>query len=134
MVIIDAEYLGEFRCHAKHGPSGVTLETDAPTDNHGRGQRFSPTDLVATALCTCIATTMAIKGEPKGWNLKGMKMSVEKEMSSDAPRRIVRLAVTLWMPPSFPVLDRAEAESIANNCPVHKSIHPDIKAPVTIRW
>lgn len=134
MVEITGEYVGQFRCELKHGPSGSIIETDAPADNHGLAQRFSPTDLVATALIACISTTLAILTKEKGWALEGIKMRVEKHMSNDAPRRIIKLPVDIWMPVDLPPGDRSTVERIVTSCPVHKSIHPDIQAPVTIYW
>lgn len=134
MVEITGEYVGQLRCELKHGPSGSSIETDAPADNHGRAERFSPTDLVATGLIACISTTLAILTREKGWDWEGIKMRVEKHMSEDAPRRIVKLPVDIWMPIDLPPGDRSTVERIVNNCPVLKSIHPDIQAPVKIYW
>src|ERR1700744_1621149 len=91
MVRVDVEYTGDLHCDATHGPSRSKLSTDAPAGNKGKGAAFSPTDLVGTALGTCISTTMGIKAEELGVNLRGMKVSVQKEMSKDPPRRIVAL-------------------------------------------
>lgn len=134
MVVITGEYAGELRCSLKHGPSGSVIETDAPADNHGKAQRFSPTDLVAAALASCITTTLAIKTMDKGWNFDGMRMRVEKHMSADLPRRIVRLPVEIWIPLDLGPEDRSLIDKIVTTCPVHKSIHPDIDAPVKIYW
>ena len=98
MTVIDSVYQGELRCKASHGPSGTELATDAPTDNQGKGERFSPTDLVATALSTCILTIMGIVAERHGWDLKGTEARVEKTMSSEAPRRIAQLTVWVSLP------------------------------------
>src|SRR4029077_2964147 len=91
MVKVDITYTGDLHCDATHGPSKSKIATDAPMDNRGKGESFSPTDLVATALGTCITTTMGIKAEELGVDLRGMTVSVRKEMSKDAPRRIVAL-------------------------------------------
>src|SRR2546430_6902827 len=101
MVKVTIEYQGELRCVATHEPSGRTLETDAPKDNEGRGESFSPTDLVATALGTCMATIMGIYARRKSIDLRGMKIEVTKEMTPP-PRRIARLAVEIWLPASLP--------------------------------
>ncbi|MFZ9621510.1 MAG: OsmC family protein, partial [Prochlorococcaceae cyanobacterium] len=93
MTTITSRYDGALRCRASHGPSGSTLETDAPTDNQGQGERFSPTDLVATALSTCILTIMGIVAERHGWSLEGASARVEKTMSVEPPRRIALLEV-----------------------------------------
>src|SRR5512142_136383 len=98
MVRVDVEYTGEFHCDATHGPSKSKIATDAPSDNKGKGEAFSPTDLVATALATCISTTMGIKAEDLGVDLRGMTVSVQKEMSKDGPRRIVALPSEVHIP------------------------------------
>ena len=88
MTQITSSYSGQLRCASVHGPSGSALETDAPTDNQGKGERFSPTDLVATALNTCILTIMGIVAERHDWDLKGCTARVEKVMTREAPRKI----------------------------------------------
>ena len=133
-VEISAVYQGDLRCVVTHGPSGSSFETDAPVDNQGKGERFSPTDLVATGLATCIMTTIGIVAARKGWDVSGMRARVTKEMSSSPPRRIARLPVDLWMARDLPPEARQQVENTARACPVHKSIHPDIEAPVTIHW
>lgn len=129
MVQVDAEYVGDLRCTAEHIPSGVTLTTDAPTDNHGRGASFSPTDLVATALGTCVATIMGIQADKLGLDLEGTEITVEKEMASD-PRRIDSLRTEVTMPNPLDERTRTRLEQAARHCPVHHSIHPDIDAPI----
>ena len=134
MVKITGEYQGGLHCVATHGPSKRTLETDAPLDNQGRGEAFSPTDLMATALGTCILTTMAIASRRIGVELQGARFEVTKEMSTDLPRRIVRLATHLWLPVPHSV-DRDDVlERAARTCPVHKSLHPSIDTPVVLHW
>lgn len=133
-VEIDVVYEGDLRCVATHGPSGSRLETDAPTDNCGKGERFSPTDLVATALATCLVTTIGIVAQRKGWDVRGMRAHVTKVMSDSPPRRIARLPVTLWMAKDLPAEARQQVEHTARACPVHKSLGADIEAPVTIHW
>src|SRR5437588_11930664 len=98
MIKVDIEYTGNLHCDATHGPSHANLATDAPTDNKGKGEAFSPTDLVATALGTCMSTIMGIKAEELGLNLKGMTVDVKKEMSKHAPRRIVGLPSEVHIP------------------------------------
>ena len=134
MVKVDITYTGDLHCDATHGPSKSKIPTDAPTDNKGKGQAFSPTDLVATALGTCISTTMGIKAEELGVNLKGMTVNVKKEMSKDAPRRIVALPseVHIPLPPTSP--HREVLEQTALNCPVHKSLPPEINRPTKFFW
>lgn len=134
MVKITGEYQGDLHCMAKHEPSGNVLITDAPKDNQGRGEAFSPTDLMATALATCIATTMAMGARKHGVELNGLKFSVTKEMSTDAPRRIVRLSTELWMPIASSALPAGYLEKIADNCPVHHSLHPSVEKPIVFHW
>jgi len=119
-------YLGELRCKATHGPSGVELVTDAPTDNQGRGESFSPTDLVVTALTTCEVTTMGIVASRDNVTLDGTKVFAEKHMSTDAPRRIARIVVRMDFPTGIPKRYREKLELIARTCPVARSLHPDV--------
>ncbi len=132
MVKIGIEYSGELNCVATHGPSGRTLETDAPVDNHGRGLSFSPTDLVATGLGACMMTLMGIYADRHAINLKGTRIEVIKEMTKEGPRRISRLTTQIWFPAGVEkneVLERA-----ALTCPVHQSLHPEIEKPVTFHY
>src|SRR5213075_539316 len=129
MVNISIKYTGDLHCDAVHGPSKSKIANDAPADNKGKGEAFSPTDLVATALGTCISTTMGIKAEELGVDLRGMKVSVQKEMSKDAPRRIVALPSEVHIPLPSNTPQRALLENAALNCPVHKSLPPEIERP-----
>ena len=133
MVTITARYEGDLCCTAIHGPSTAHLQTDAPKDNEGLGRFFSPTDLVATALGTCILTTMGIVARRHGIVLEGATVRVEKHMN-DNPRRIGRLPVELSVPGTFADDHKKILERAAHGCPVHKSLHPDIDAPITITW
>lgn len=133
-VSISVNYEGSLRCRATHGPSQNQVITDAPVDNHGKGESFSPTDLVATALATCMATVIGIKAQQKGYDIAGMKVSVEKHMSEDSPRRIVRLPIIIEIPLPEDHPDRKLLEATALGCPVHHSVHPDIDKPVTFIW
>lgn len=136
MVRIDIEYTGDLHCRATHAPSGKSLETDAPVDNHGRGESFSPTDLLATSLGTCMATTMDILGRERGYVLAGMTVSVVKHMTPP-PRRVARLDVKLVLPKTVAGLDaqaRADLERRANECPVRLSLLPAIDVPVAFDW
>src|ERR1019366_5036470 len=121
MVRITGEYQGELHCSAVHTPSGSALATDAPKDNQGRGEAFSPTDLVATGFATCIATTMAIVARKHGVDLAGLRYEATKEMSADAPRRIARLTAHFWLPPAARLVPAGVLEKAANGCPVHQS-------------
>lgn len=133
MVQIDIAYTPGLRCEARHGPSGATLATDAPVDNHGRGESFSPTDLVATALGACMLTVMGIAAERHGWSLAGSRAQVIKEMVATPLRRIGRLRLRL----DLPELDeraRTTLERIAHTCPVHQSLHPDVAIDLVFAW
>lgn len=133
MVKMTAQYLGEKHCKAEHEPSKTVLDTDAPKDNQGRGESFSPTDLIATALGTCILTTIAIVAERDGVDIKGSKISVEKEMSAN-PRRIASLKTVIDLPKTIPDEYKAKLEHLGHACPVHKSLHPDILIPIEYRY
>jgi len=132
MTVIDSVYQGELRCKASHGPSGTELETDAPTDNQGKGERFSPTDLVATALSTCILTIMGIVAERHGWDLKGTEARVEKTMSSEAPRRIAQLTVWVSLPAHLDAQQRAVLQRAGEQCPVKRSLEGAIS--MELHW
>ena len=134
MVRVDVEYSGDLHCDATHGPSQSKLSTDAPADNKGKGAAFSPTDLVATALATCISTTMGIKAQELGVDLRGMRVSVQKEMSKDPPRRIVSLPSEVHIPLPADSPHRDVREQTALNCPVHKSLPAEINRPTKFFW
>lgn len=134
MVAIQFEYQGDLHCEAVHGPSGTALETDAPTDNQGRGESFSPTDLVATALGTCILTTMGIVARNLAVDMAGATAMVEKEMTATPPRKIQGLKVTVRMPSGVSAENQQKLENAGRTCPVARSIHPDILAPVEFIW
>ena len=137
-VQIETIYQGELRCQATHGPSGNTLITDAPADNHGKGEAFSPTDLVATALATCILTTIGIVAGRHNWNVTGMTAQVTKEMVAAPVRRIGKLTVVITVPAAQAAAlsdeDRQRIENTARTCPVHKSLHPDVELPIVFQW
>lgn len=133
MVRIDLEYLGDLRCKATHGPSGNTLLTDAPVDNHGKGEAFSPTDLVATGLGGCLATVLGIVAQREDIDLRGMRISVEKEMTTTSPRRIARLSVRVEMP-AVPEEQRIKLERAAKHCPVHASLSPEVEVSINIEY
>jgi len=134
MVHSDITYLGGLRCEAVHGPSGTKILTDAPVDNHGKGEAFSPTDLMATSLGLCMATIIGIAAERHGVELTGMTVGVDKIMATDTPRRIARIAVVfkIPLPPDHPQRKLLEAAALA--CPVHHSLHPDVVKDVTFEW
>lgn len=134
MVKSNAVYLGELHCEATHGPSKKMIETDAPVDNNGRGEAFSPTDLVGAALSTCILTTMAIVAQRDGVDFKNAKAEVEKHMVDTPKRRIGKLVLKITLPASIPQDYRKKIEHIAHACPVHRSLHPDIEIPVEFTY
>ncbi|MEO6230819.1 MAG: OsmC family protein [Ferruginibacter sp.] len=121
------QYQGDLRCNATHLQSGSMIETDAPTDNRGKGERFSPTDTVCTALATCMATTMAIKATDMNIELKGLSVDVQKHMATE-PRRISKIDVKVKFPDGLVLeeKDKIILQRIGDNCPVVKSLHPDI--------
>lgn len=137
-VDIDLVYEGQLHCAATHGPSGATLATDAPVDNHGRGESFSPTDLVATALGACVMTIMGIVAERNQIDLTGTRIRVSKEMIQQPVRRIGRLPVIVTIPADkaakVAAADRTKLETAARHCPVHQSLHPDIDSPIEFVW
>jgi uncharacterized OsmC-like protein len=134
MVNISVRYTGDLHCAAVHEPSQSEIETDAPRDNKGKGETFSPTDLVATALASCISTTMGIVAQENGVDLTGMTVKVSKGMSKDAPRRIVALPTEVHIPLPASIPQRALLEKTGLNCPVHKSLPPEIERPTQFFW
>jgi putative redox protein len=134
MVEANVRYEGGLRCVAVHGPSQSEIGTDAPVDNMGRGERFSPTDLVGTALATCVATTMAIVATRHGVELAGLTARVRKHMTAEPPRRIARLEVDIVVPLAENHPQRALLEAAANGCPVRRSLHPELEVVETFAW
>ncbi|MGI9431353.1 MAG: OsmC family protein [Myxococcota bacterium] len=133
MVEISVTYEGKLHTRAIHGPSSSELETDAPKDNEGLGEAFSPTDLVATALGSCMLTVMGIVARRHDWDLAGARVRVEKHMVVEPVRRIGKLAVEFAMP-EVPEKARAVLERTAHTCPVHQSLHPDVEVDVRFDW
>lgn len=133
MVEMKVLYTGDLHCELTHGPSGSTIETDAPTDNNGRGERFSPTDLLGASLASCVLTTMAIMAERNSIDIHGAKARVTKEMNPQ-PRRVARLAVEVTMPGRVPEKDRARLEAAAHACPVKKSLSPEVETPISFTY
>jgi putative redox protein len=134
MVTIDIEYQGNLHCEAVHGPSGTRLSTDAPKDNMGKGESFSPTDLVATALGTCMMTLMGIAARSLNVDLTGTRVTVQKEMVATPMRRIGKLGVKITVPAKLTAEQKQKLEQAALTCPVHKSLHPDVQLPVEFVW
>lgn len=128
-------YESDLRTTCIHLRSGSSFETDAPTDNQGKGERFSPTDLLATSLASCILTTMAIRAKELEHILRQVKIDVEKIMQAN-PRRVSQINLTFHYPEGFAAdeAQRAKLEEIAWTCPVKESIHPDIKLNVDFNW
>ena len=128
-------YEGELRTVATHLQSGRVIETDAPTDNHGRGERFSPTDLVATALGSCMMTIMGVKARDMDVDLRGVSIGIQKIMTSD-PRRIAGIHLTFHFPNTLMVDEKQKLilERAARTCPVIYSIHPDIEVQLAFEW
>lgn len=128
-------YKGDLRTVATHIRSGSEIETDAPTDNHGKGERFSPTDLVATALASCIVTTIGILGAKHNINIDGTECDVVKIMTS-SPRKIGEVQVTMHFPKDKNYSDKEKEiiEHIARTCPVIESLHPDMKKTLSFEW
>src|SRR5450432_648465 len=131
---IDATYEGSLHCSATHVPSGAKLTTDAPKDNMGKGESFSPTDLVATALGTCMLTIMGIQAQRMEVDITGAKVVVTKEMATAPIRRIARLSVRFDVPAKLTAEQKKKLENAAYTCPVHKSLHPDVQTVVTFNW
>ncbi len=134
MVAIAMVYEGQLRCNAVHTPSGTNLVTDAPKDNMGKGESFSPTDLVATALGTCMLTIMGITAKNLNINLDGTTITVNKEMVAAPIRRIAKLAVNINFPMQINDEHKRKLEHAALICPVHKSLNPEIAIPIEFNW
>ncbi len=127
-------YQGDLRCQATHLQSGTVIETDAPTDNRGKGEKFSPTDTLCVSLATCLITTMALKARDMNIELKNTKVDVTKHMLKD-PRRVAQIDITIHF--TRLQLDddqKTILETTGNNCPVAKSLHPDLKTNIKYNW
>lgn len=134
MVEIKIAYEGDLHCKAVHGPSGATLQTDAPRDNMGKGESFSPTDLLATSLGACMMTIMGIAARKHGVDLSGATVNVQKEMITTPVRRVGKLTVNIVIPVDIGPELRIALENAAHACPVHRSLHPDVQTPITFEW
>ncbi len=133
MVKVSVVYEGQKHCQLTHEPSGSQIETDAPKDNQGKGERFSPTDLVGAALASCVLTTIAIVAERDGLVIENAKAEVEKVMT-DKPRRIESLKLHVSLPASLTAEQRQKYERVAEHCPVHRSLHPDVQMPMSFSY
>ncbi|MBJ18625.1 MAG: OsmC family protein [bacterium] len=134
MVEMKLVYEGGLHTSAEHGPSRACVETDAPVDNQGKGEAFSPTDLLATSLASCMLTTMAIAGDRMGWELDGARARVEKHMELVPRRRVGRVVVELDLPAGLPGDARGRLEEAARGCPVAVSLHPETVIDLSLRW
>lgn len=127
-------YVGELRTEATHLRSGTVILTDAPVDNHGKGEAFSPTDLVATALGSCMVSIMGILADKHDIDIVDTKIEIVKQMASD-PRRICAVDVDLYMPnKTYSDKEKSMLEHSARTCPVAKSLHPDIQQNISFHW
>jgi putative redox protein len=134
MTSIQLQYQGDLHCKVVHGPSGTVLTTDAPKDNQGRGESFSPTDLVAAALGSCILSVMGIMARSLKLDISGTTATVDKEMANVPVRKIQKLAVKIHVPHHLTPDHRQRLERAAYTCPVHKSMHPDVQMPIEFSW
>ena len=134
MVEINTVYEGGLHCKAVHKPSGVTIETDAPVDNRGKGESFSPTDLLATSLAVCYLTTMGIAAEDREIDMKGATCRIEKHMCTDSPGRVVKLVAEIIFPAGIPFDKRGILEAVALHCPVSKSISADVDVDLKLHF
>jgi len=126
-------YKGNLRCEAEHLQSKSSIETDAPTDNRGKGERFSPTDLLCVSLATCMLTTMGIKAADMDVDITNSKANVTKHMASD-PRSVAKIEVAVSLPENINEKERLILEKTGNNCPVAKSVHPNIELVLSYVW
>ncbi len=134
MTTVTSLYQGDYRSISTHLQSGTALITDAPTDNHGKGESFSPTDLVATALGTCIMTILGIYAQKHSLDFKGMKTEITKTMA-DNPRRIGKIDIVITMPDiRLDAFQKTELETITRSCPVCLSLHPEIEKNISFVW
>lgn len=133
-VRMDVAYIGELQCSVMHGPSKDRISTDAPVDNQGRGQHFSPTDLMSAALGACALTTMAIAARRAGWELANARASVVKEMGTEPRRHVSRVTVEIRLPASLDDKKRAFMEETARHCPVAESLGPRTERAFSFKY
>lgn len=134
MPTVKARYLGDLRVECTHVASGTTLITDAPVDNQGKGEAFSPTDLCVTSLAACAMTIIGIYGKTHQVDVTGTEIEVTKTMSAN-PRRIAKIEVIFHMPArAYSEKEKTMIERAAHTCPVHMSLHPDTEQVFTFRW
>lgn len=127
-------YKGDLRCECTHLQSGTVIETDAPTDNRGKGERFSPTDTLCVSLATCMITTMGIRASGMQVDISDARLDITKHMLSE-PRRIGKIEIVVNMPPlGLNEKDQKILQKIGDNCPVAKSLHPDLAVEIEYKW
>ena len=126
MPTVSCRYRGELRCEATHHGSGAVLITDAPIDNAGKGEEFSPTDLLATSVATCMLTIMGITAKSRNWSIEGSTANVEKQMTKSGPRKVEKLRVHLKLPQQLSNEQRSLLQRVAEQCPVKRSLDPSI--------
>ena len=126
MPTVSCRYRGELRCEATHHGSGAVLITDAPIDNAGKGEEFSPTDLLATSVATCMLTIMGITAKSRNWSIEGSTADVEKQMTQSGPRKAEKLRVHLKLPQQLSNEQRSLLQRVAEQCPVKRSLDPSI--------
>ena len=134
MTSITIEYQGDLHCKATHELSDTVLTTDAPRDNHGKVESFSPTDLVATALGSCILSVMGLRARTLKVDISGATAAVDKEMANAPARKIKKITVKVRVPHQLSSEHQQALEEAAYTCPVHKSMHPDVEMPIEIAW
>ena len=130
-VKIMAKYVGDDTVELEHGPSGKKIATDLPADNGGKGRTFSPTDLLAAALASCILTIMAKAAAKDGLDLKGARIEVEKEMQA-GPRRVSRFTGKIVLPARLAAEQKEKLKAVVKACPVSASLHPEVKVELTV--
>ena len=126
MPTVSCRYRGELRCEATHHGSGAVLITDAPIDNAGKGEEFSPTDLLATSVATCMLTIMGITAKSRNWSIEGSTAEVDKQMNQSGPRKVEKLRVHLKLPQQLSNEQRSLLQRVAEQCPVKRSLDPSI--------
>jgi putative redox protein len=134
MVRISLIYEGNLRTSAVHEESGSVIQTDAPKDNHGQGKLFSPTDLLATALGTCVITVMGILANKLNVKLPGLRATVQKEMAKIPSRKVGRIVIDIYCPLTFDRETISKLEQAGAGCPVHHSLHPDVQQEINFHW
>lgn len=133
-VTIDVQYEGGLRTRARHVQSGAEICTAVPGESDCEGECFSPTDLAAVSLATCLISVVATAARKHGIDPKGARVCLEKTMSESGPRRIGALHAVIEMPPGIPEKLRKRLEAAARTCPIHRSLHPDIDETMSFEW